>query len=172
MVWHAVSGTACCLDAGHAGLLEDPVQIFGVPLPCPCAPCPGLCFSALPQDCVCGPVVALFPEAHGTGCLRALLACVPQAAASGMGCLCSRRPSIRRHTNSTHRTRAAMSSGACFHLPRSTCCGHHWACCGGVSVCAGYMSMISIGFFCLTGTMGFYACYIFVRQIYGAVKID
>jgi len=36
----------------------------------------------------------------------------------------------------------------------------------------GYMSMISIGFFCLTGTMGFYACYIFVRQIYGAVKID
>lgn len=37
---------------------------------------------------------------------------------------------------------------------------------------AGYMTMISIGFFCLTGTMGFYACYIFVRQIYGAVKID
>jgi transmembrane 9 superfamily protein 2/4 len=34
------------------------------------------------------------------------------------------------------------------------------------------MSMVSIGFFCLTGTMGFYACYIFVRQIYGAVKID
>eukprot|EP01025_Chloroclados_australasicus_P056743 TRINITY_DN70596_c0_g1_i1.p1 TRINITY_DN70596_c0_g1~~TRINITY_DN70596_c0_g1_i1.p1 ORF type:complete len:675 (+),score=56.16 TRINITY_DN70596_c0_g1_i1:113-2026(+) len=36
----------------------------------------------------------------------------------------------------------------------------------------GYMFIISIGFFCLTGTIGFYACYTFVRTIYAAVKID
>lgn len=29
-----------------------------------------------------------------------------------------------------------------------------------------YMLMVSFGFFCLTGTMGFYACYMFVRKIY------
>ena len=34
-----------------------------------------------------------------------------------------------------------------------------------------YMFMISYGFFCLTGTIGFYACYLFVRQIYSAVKV-
>ena len=36
----------------------------------------------------------------------------------------------------------------------------------------GYMTIVSYGFFCLTGTIGFYACYMFVRQIYGSVKID
>jgi transmembrane 9 superfamily protein 2/4 len=36
----------------------------------------------------------------------------------------------------------------------------------------GYMAVVSYGFFCLTGTIGFYACYLFVRQIYGAIKID
>ena len=36
----------------------------------------------------------------------------------------------------------------------------------------GYMGMVSFGFFCLTGTIGFYACYMFVRLIYSAVKID
>jgi len=36
----------------------------------------------------------------------------------------------------------------------------------------GYMSIISFGFFCLTGTIGFYACLMFVRMIYAAVKID
>ena len=36
----------------------------------------------------------------------------------------------------------------------------------------GYMFMVSYSFFCLTGTIGFYACYIFVRKIYSAVKID
>eukprot|EP01023_Acetabularia_acetabulum_P016371 TRINITY_DN1808_c0_g1_i2.p1 TRINITY_DN1808_c0_g1~~TRINITY_DN1808_c0_g1_i2.p1 ORF type:complete len:682 (-),score=91.71 TRINITY_DN1808_c0_g1_i2:217-2226(-) len=36
----------------------------------------------------------------------------------------------------------------------------------------GYMFVISYGFFCLTGTIGFYACYAFVRTIYAAVKID
>ena len=34
-----------------------------------------------------------------------------------------------------------------------------------------YMFMVSYGFFCLTGTIGFYACYFFVRQIYSAVKV-
>lgn len=36
----------------------------------------------------------------------------------------------------------------------------------------GYMGIISYGFFCLTGTIGFFATYLFVRQIYAAVKID
>eukprot|EP00884_Botryococcus_braunii_P008276 jgi/Botrbrau1/1744/Bobra.0217s0002.1 len=36
----------------------------------------------------------------------------------------------------------------------------------------GYMSIISYSFFCLTGTIGFYACYMFVRKIYAAIKID
>ena len=36
----------------------------------------------------------------------------------------------------------------------------------------GYMAVTSYGFFCLTGTIGFYACYWFVRKIYGAIKID
>ncbi|XP_024385064.1 transmembrane 9 superfamily member 7 [Physcomitrium patens] len=36
----------------------------------------------------------------------------------------------------------------------------------------GYMLIISYSFFVLTGTMGFYACYWFVRMIYAAVKID
>ena len=37
---------------------------------------------------------------------------------------------------------------------------------------AGYMTIVSMAFFALTGTIGFYACYIFVRKIYSAVKID
>lgn len=36
----------------------------------------------------------------------------------------------------------------------------------------GYMAVISLGFAAITGTIGFYACYLFVRLIYGAVKID
>jgi len=36
----------------------------------------------------------------------------------------------------------------------------------------GYMLIISYGFFCLTGTIGFYSCLMFVRKIYAAVKID
>lgn len=35
-----------------------------------------------------------------------------------------------------------------------------------------YMAIVSYSFFCLTGAIGFYACYIFVRKIYSAVKID
>ncbi|XP_024361684.1 transmembrane 9 superfamily member 7 [Physcomitrium patens] len=36
----------------------------------------------------------------------------------------------------------------------------------------GYMVIIAYSFFVLTGTMGFYACYWFVRMIYASVKID
>ena len=36
----------------------------------------------------------------------------------------------------------------------------------------GYQLIIALSFFCLTGTIGFYACRWFVRKIYGAVKID
>ena len=36
----------------------------------------------------------------------------------------------------------------------------------------GYMSIVSLSFFALTGTVGFYACHTFVRKIYGSVKID
>ena len=36
----------------------------------------------------------------------------------------------------------------------------------------GYMTVLSLGFFILTGTVGFLACLAFVRAIYGSVKID
>ncbi|KAH7365630.1 hypothetical protein KP509_18G038600 [Ceratopteris richardii] len=36
----------------------------------------------------------------------------------------------------------------------------------------GYMLIISYSFFVLTGTIGFYACFWFVRKIYSSVKID
>jgi len=36
----------------------------------------------------------------------------------------------------------------------------------------GYMFTISYGFFCLTGTIGFLACFLFVRKIYASVKVD
>jgi transmembrane 9 superfamily protein 2/4 len=35
-----------------------------------------------------------------------------------------------------------------------------------------YMFVVSYAFFCLTGTIGFYATYIFVRRIFASVKID
>ncbi|OAY83948.1 transmembrane 9 superfamily member 7-like [Ananas comosus] len=36
----------------------------------------------------------------------------------------------------------------------------------------GYMLIVSYAFFVLTGTIGFYACFWFVRKIYSSVKID
>jgi len=36
----------------------------------------------------------------------------------------------------------------------------------------GYMSIISFFFFILTGTIGFFACFWFVRTIYGSIKVD
>mmetsp|Transcript_43573 Transcript_43573/g.52697 ORF Transcript_43573/g.52697 Transcript_43573/m.52697 type:complete len:637 (+) Transcript_43573:122-2032(+) len=36
----------------------------------------------------------------------------------------------------------------------------------------GYMTMVSYSFFILTGTIGFVACFLFVRAIYASVKID
>lgn len=35
-----------------------------------------------------------------------------------------------------------------------------------------YMGMVSITFFMLTGSIGFFACLWFVRKIYGAIKVD
>lgn len=35
-----------------------------------------------------------------------------------------------------------------------------------------YMAMISLTFFVLTGSIGFFACLWFVRRIYGAIKVD
>ena len=35
-----------------------------------------------------------------------------------------------------------------------------------------YMSMVSITFFILTGSIGFCACLAFIRRIYGAIKVD
>jgi len=35
-----------------------------------------------------------------------------------------------------------------------------------------YMAMVSITFFMLTGSIGFFACLWFVRRIYGAIKVD
>ena len=36
----------------------------------------------------------------------------------------------------------------------------------------GYMTIASYSFFTLTGTVGFLACWCFVRIIYGAVKVE
>eukprot|EP00742_Colponemidia_sp_Colp-10_P000929 GILJ01001007.1.p1 GENE.GILJ01001007.1~~GILJ01001007.1.p1 ORF type:complete len:642 (+),score=115.94 GILJ01001007.1:20-1945(+) len=36
----------------------------------------------------------------------------------------------------------------------------------------GYMFIISYAFFIVTGTIGFFACFVFVRQIYAYVKVD
>mmetsp|Transcript_68941 Transcript_68941/g.135482 ORF Transcript_68941/g.135482 Transcript_68941/m.135482 type:complete len:641 (+) Transcript_68941:77-1999(+) len=36
----------------------------------------------------------------------------------------------------------------------------------------GYMSMISLAFFILTGSIGFYSCFWFVNKIYGSIKVD
>ena len=35
-----------------------------------------------------------------------------------------------------------------------------------------YMSMISLTFAMLTGSVGFFACLWFVRKIYGSIKVD
>jgi len=36
----------------------------------------------------------------------------------------------------------------------------------------GYMGVAALTFFLLTGTIGFYACYIFVWKIFSAIKVD
>jgi transmembrane 9 superfamily protein 2/4 len=36
----------------------------------------------------------------------------------------------------------------------------------------GYTTIMAVGFFVLTGTIGFYACMWFVRKIYGAIKVE
>jgi len=36
----------------------------------------------------------------------------------------------------------------------------------------GYMAMISIGFFLMTGAIGFLSCFWFVAKIYGSIKVD
>ena len=36
----------------------------------------------------------------------------------------------------------------------------------------GYTALMVLSFWLLTGTIGFYAAYMFIRKIYAAVKID
>jgi hypothetical protein len=36
----------------------------------------------------------------------------------------------------------------------------------------GYMSMMAVTFFLLTGTIGFVSCLYFVRKIYSSIKVD
>jgi len=36
----------------------------------------------------------------------------------------------------------------------------------------GYMMLVSVAFFVLTGTIGFVACYLFVRKIYASIHVD
>ena len=36
----------------------------------------------------------------------------------------------------------------------------------------GYMAIISLAFFLITGSIGFVVCLMFVRRIYGAIKVD
>jgi hypothetical protein len=35
-----------------------------------------------------------------------------------------------------------------------------------------YMGMVTITFFLLTGSIGFFSCLWFVKRIYGAIKVD
>jgi type II secretory pathway component PulF len=35
-----------------------------------------------------------------------------------------------------------------------------------------YMGMVAAGFFLVTGSIGFAATFVFVRKIYGAIKVD
>lgn len=41
-----------------------------------------------------------------------------------------------------------------------------------IAIYFGYMFIISVAFFLLTGAIGFFACFWFVRKIYGAIKVD
>ena len=36
----------------------------------------------------------------------------------------------------------------------------------------GYTMIFTAFFFCLTGAIGFYSCFIFVKKIYSVVKVD
>jgi transmembrane 9 superfamily member 2/4 len=36
----------------------------------------------------------------------------------------------------------------------------------------GYMFIVSFSFFLITGSLGFLSCFVFVRIIYAAIKID
>lgn len=36
----------------------------------------------------------------------------------------------------------------------------------------GYMLLVSFAFFVLTGTIGYFACYHFVRKIYSSIKVE
>ena len=56
----------------------------------------------------------------------------------------------------------------CAHLPRQL----HLTNFAAIVMYFGYMTMVTIAFFLLTGAMGFVACWFFVRIIYGAIKID
>ena len=36
----------------------------------------------------------------------------------------------------------------------------------------GYMFLVCVAFFVLTGTIGYFACFMFVTKIYASIKID
>ena len=36
----------------------------------------------------------------------------------------------------------------------------------------GYMAVVSLTFFLITGALGFLSCFVFVQQIYAVIKID
>ncbi|CAM9713864.1 unnamed protein product [Phaeothamnion confervicola] len=36
----------------------------------------------------------------------------------------------------------------------------------------GYMAIVALTFFLLTGCIGFFSCFWFVRKIYAAIKVD
>ena len=55
----------------------------------------------------------------------------------------------------------ACVSLACVFRSRVSC-----------QVYVGYMAVVSMTFFLITGALGFVSCFIFVRQIYSAIKID
>lgn len=41
-----------------------------------------------------------------------------------------------------------------------------------LTVFIGYMLILSYAIFVLTGFIGFTACFIFIRKIYGSIKVD
>ena len=45
----------------------------------------------------------------------------------------------------------------------------HWV---SIALYFGYMGVFCIAFFFLTGSVGFLACFAFLRKIYGAIKVD
>jgi len=74
--------------------------------------------------------------------------------------------------HTTHTTKAERSADFFLFLLKQNCPPPESI--SGVSVLlyVGYMLIASYSFFMLTGAIGFLACFLFVRAIYAAVKVE